>query len=229
MKNTNNVHEYKNSPQEFNDFFSSIMNSNVLSYNQPITCQTDLFQFKKISTPNLFTLWRGIKKKNKANPDYHGFTMKMLSYTIHCPCVYETLLSFINECIVSCTYPSSFKISTVIPLPKIPNPTLLAHYRPISLQSQLSKLFEKAIHFQLMDYLETNNILYPAQFGFRAGHSTEDPIFALSQVVNKNLNEGKFTAIVALDMQKAFDKVHKDIVRDQSLYSASTTIGRFGR
>ena len=41
------------------------------------------------------------------------------------------------------------------------------NYRPISLPSNVSKIFEKVIHSGLNLFLEQNNHLYPNQFGFR--------------------------------------------------------------
>jgi len=52
-------------------------------------------------------------------------------------------------------------------------------------------------------------LIYEGQFGFRSEHSTEHALLAITQEAYKNLNAGKFTALVALDLQKAFDTVNK--------------------
>ena len=170
------------------------------------------FSFQKIQANVLFDIWKSMKKKHNSNPDSHGFCMKMLVYTIHSPNVYNVLVHLINSSIESNVYPDCFKMSTVIPLPKIKEANNVSHYRPISLQSHLSKFFEKAVKSQFMNYLEGNNILFDGQFGFRKNHSTEHAVLALSQILHKNLNANKFTAVMALDLQKAFDKVDKAIL-----------------
>ena len=51
---------------------------------------------------------------------------------------------------------------------------LFGDYRPISLLSSLSKVFEKIVFDQLYDYLITNGIFYSkAKMVFRKQHSTE--------------------------------------------------------
>jgi len=47
-----------------------------------------------------------------------------------------------------------------------------ANYRPISLLSVLSKIYEKVINTQIMKHLESKNIIINKQFGFRPRHST---------------------------------------------------------
>ena len=46
-----------------------------------------------------------------------------------------------------------------------------------------NKITEKIIHSRLYAFLETHNILYEKQFGFRKNNST---IFALMQITEKN-------------------------------------------
>ena len=50
--------------------------------------------------------------------------------------------------------------------------TLLSNYRPISLLSNLNKIFDKIIFKRLHCFLEKYNCIYELQYGFRAKHST---------------------------------------------------------
>ena len=52
-------------------------------------------------------------------------------------------------------------------------------YRPISLLSVESKVLEKAVHNQLVNYLESNNLLSRNQYGFQKGHSTQAAVTRL--------------------------------------------------
>ena len=47
------------------------------------------------------------------------------------------------------------------------------NYRPISLLTSTSKVFEKVVFTQLYDNFQKNNLFYPNQYGFRKLHSTE--------------------------------------------------------
>ena len=67
----------------------------------------------------------------------------------------------------------------------------MSNYRPISLLTSFSKFFERVIHKQVFDYLNTNCLLSPSQFGFRPGHSTELASLSLSEYNNKLMDDNK--------------------------------------
>ena len=69
-------------------------------------------------------------------------------------------------------FPSSWKLAKVVPLHKKEDPTLPKNYRPVALLPILSKILEKAIFLQTVDYLETNDLLHPSHHGFRSCHNT---------------------------------------------------------
>ena len=64
-------------------------------------------------------------------------------------------------------YPNTIKVSKVIPIYKKGDKLLFSNYRPISLLPSLSKIFEKIILIQLIEYLDTNNIITAHQYGFQ--------------------------------------------------------------
>ena len=70
--------------------------------------------------------------------------------------------------------------------------TNASNYRPISILPTLSKILEKAVHFQLYDYLNIDHLLTYKQFGFRPKHSKVTALasFAddtLSNITRKSL------------------------------------------
>ena len=78
--------------------------------------------------------------------------------------------------------------------------------------NSFSKILEKAASFQLIKHLNTNNILYKNQFGFRKGHST---IHALIDFIHKldELKEKKHkVSCVFIDLMKAFDTTSHNII-----------------
>ena len=85
-----------------------------------------------------------------------------------------------------------------------------ASFRPISLTSCVSKLFEGIILSHLLFFLESNSILFPRQAGFRPGRSTLDQILFLSQSILDGFNKprsGSWTILSTIDFSKAFDSV----------------------
>ena len=85
-----------------------------------------------------------------------------------------------------------------------------ASFWPISLNSCVSKLFERIILSRLLFFLESNSILSPCQTGFRPGQSTLDQILYLSQSISDEFNKprlGSRTILSTIDFSKAFDSV----------------------
>ena len=71
------------------------------------------------------------------------------------------------------SFPFIWKISFIILIHKIEKPlNSPASFRPISLTSCVSKLFERILLSRLLFFLESNFILSPRQAGFRFGRST---------------------------------------------------------
>ena len=85
-----------------------------------------------------------------------------------------------------------------------------ASFRPISLTSCVSKLFEHIILSRLLFFLESTSILSSRQAGFCLGQSTLDQILCLSQSISDGFNKprpGSWTILSTIDFSKAFDSV----------------------
>ena len=109
------------------------------------------------------------------------------------------------------SFPSIWKTSSIIPIYKMGKPLdSPASFRPISLTSCVSKLFERIILSRLLFFLESNSILSPRQAGFCPGRSTLDQILFLSQSISDRFNKprpGSRTILSTIDFSKAFDSV----------------------
>lgn len=117
---------------------------------------------------------------------------------------FEYLTIIFNNCISNGYFPDSWKISKIIPIKKKANSEEISNLRPISLLSNLGKLFEIVIR-KKMD----NGISLPyipnSQFGFQRGHSTVDAMTKFHNDIVLNLRDKKCTVAVFLDVEKAFD------------------------
>ena len=109
------------------------------------------------------------------------------------------------------TFPSTWKQSTIIPILKPEKPSdSPSSYRPISLTSYTSKLFERMVLGQLTYFLEQQGTLSPVQAGFRPGRSTVDQVLLLSQSIADSFHQSKSgarTVLATVDFAKAFDSV----------------------
>ena len=118
-------------------------------------------------------------------------------------------LSLFNRSWHSHTFPSCWKPTTIIPIHKPGKPTSSPFFfRPISLTSCISKVFERLILSRLTFHLESNYLLSTCQAGFRPGRSPLDQI--LSQSIWDGFQKKKppdRTILASVDFPKAFDSV----------------------
>ena len=123
----------------------------------------------------------------------------------------DLLLHIFNLSWSSHSFPSIRKTSSIILIHKMGKPLdSPASFRPISLTSCVSKLFERIILSRFLFFLESNSILLPRQAGFRPGRSTLDQIPFLFQSISDGFNKprpGSRTILSTIDFSKAFDSV----------------------
>ena len=84
------------------------------------------------------------------------------------------------------------KTAKVIPIHKKNSKLEVSNYRPISLLSNIYKIFEKLMHGRLIEFLEEKQILYYRQFGFRKDFSTNYAILTLLDSIQKALDDRQF-------------------------------------
>ena len=71
---------------------------------------------------------------------------------------------------------------------------------------------QKAVHEQLMKYLEHHQIISKFQSGFRANHSTETSLLHVTNSWLANMDAGLINGVLFLDLKKAFDTVNHKIL-----------------
>ena len=91
----------------------------------------------------------------------------------------------------------------MIPLFKKGDIQLSGNYRPISLLSSVSKVFEKAAYGQLYEYFSSQALFYDSQYGFRKYHSTELAALELVDRIHKEIDENKIPFSVFLRSVKS--------------------------
>ena len=69
-------------------------------------------------------------------------------------------------------FPSLLKEADVCPIHKKNEISKCENYQPISLLSNISKIFERVMYSRLDNFLTTSEIIYKFQFGFRKQYST---------------------------------------------------------
>ena len=109
------------------------------------------------------------------------------------------LTPIINESIHTSTFPDAWAVGSILPNPKEGDCLDPGNWRPINILPLPSKLLEKAVHYQIISYLDTNGYLSSNQHGFRKGKRLSTAILELSRILTDNYNWGRHTSCVFVD------------------------------
>ena len=123
-----------------------------------------------------------------------------------------TLTYIFNLSLSKGVFPQDFKVAKVSPLFKSGSRDQVENYRPISVLPIVAKVFEKEVNNQLYKYPMDNNLLHPSQHGFRRKRSTQTALIKVVDNWLTNIDKGQVTAVVFLDLAKAFDTVKHNIL-----------------
>jgi hypothetical protein len=198
-----------------NRFFANI--GNTLAAN--ITPPTDFVPPEIVPTENPFTMQlidTEFVKKELGSMDINkstgmdGIPSRLLKAGSSEIC--RALTHIFNRTVVTGTIPSEWKTARVTPIFKDGDKSDAGNYRPISILPVVMKILERAIHNQVYGFLTENNILTPVQSGFRKLYSTLTTLIDVSDNIHNDVEEGRGTGMLFLDLKKAFDTVNHDLL-----------------
>lgn len=115
----------------------------------------------------------------------------------------KPLLHLLNLSITAGVFPNDFKIAKVFPLYKSNDFNDKNNFRPISLLSVFSKVLERIVKEQLVEYLLNNDILEGDQFGFRQDRNISDALFEVCKDINSSIFDNNKTMLIFLDLKKS--------------------------
>ena len=187
-----------------NKFFGFLPQININSFSINPTDKTEIKNFILSLDPLRSIAPNSIPKK----------ILKLLSNDISTQFADLFNLSFSEG-----VFPSILKTCKVIPIYKKDSQLNCSNYRPISLLSNIDKILERIMYNRLYKFLETNNLIYSLQFGFRQKHSTSHALIHLTDKIREQLDKGNFACGIFVDFQKAFDTVdHQILIQKLNYY-----------
>ena len=186
------------------DHFSSILNSSGLSnadLKNSIMSKLDDVQYGEnmiVSSRVTSKLISEIDSGKSSGPDnISPESLKFASNRL------SVLLSLCFSVCLSHGYlPPAMIKTTIVPIVKnkCGNISESNNYRPITLATIISKLFESVLLVKCEDYSN--------QFGFKKGHITDLCIYALTGYIEYYKNRNTSVFVTMLDASKAFDRVN---------------------
>ena len=97
------------------------------------------------------------------------------------PELFYIIAELFNNCLKDSCFPDCWKVSSVAPVFKnIMERSTDKNYRPVSLFSVVSKVFEKLANNKIVDHLEKYDIFSDFHYGFRSSRSMTDLLTVVS-------------------------------------------------
>lgn len=207
----NIITDQKEISNVLNDHFVSILNRNSdkiidMSVFNYLHQRDTVFYINPITVTEIEQAIDRLKnKKSESHDGISNHFLKLIKEAIS-----PLLTYYINQSIIDCNFPDYLKEIKVIPLWKGGDSTNPNHYRPLSLVSPISKIYESVVVKQINKFLKINNILCENQFGFREKLSTEMAIRKCYETICAKKNDP--LVVITIDLSKAFDSVNHNIL-----------------
>lgn len=174
----------------------------------PVLHNSALFRPQPVDATTIILTIKGLKNTNSCGSD--GITLRFLKDAL--PVIVPHLTCILNTSIVTGVFPAAWKHSLVTPIYKSGASDDPSNYRPISLLSILSKILEKIIATQLVNFLESKNLLSCTQHGFRPNLSTVTALTKVTNNIYDNMDNKTISLLTLCDLSKAFDSVSHEIL-----------------
>ena len=198
----------------FNNFFSNIGESlslnfvetdNFLGYlNNDIESR---FSFTQVSLEQVVNIVMSMKD---SSPGFDDIPMKLFKDNIaalgHC------ITHICNLSLRTGVFPKQLMIAVITCLYKAGDPHNIENYRSISILAAFSKILEKIVTVQVVEYFTNNNLFSSKQYAYRKGVSTSDAVLDIVNSLYDAFDVGETAVGVFLDLAKAFDSLNREIL-----------------
>ena len=131
------------------------------------------------------------------------------------PVISVFLANILLKGIDSAYFPDAYKIAKVVAFRKEGDKENPTNYRPISLFTVFSKIFEKLIYKRMLVFINKNNTIIPEQFGFREKFSCIHAILRVTEFMRKTIETKNMALALFIDLRKALDTVNHCILLEK--------------
>ena len=201
----------------FNTFFATVgtkiqekLNIEEKKFEQIVP---EKFEFQEETEEKITKLIQRIR--NDVAVGYDDISAKLLKDSKET--ISETLTKLVNISYRKSTFPQCLKKGIVRAVHKKDDPEDPANYRPLTILSTLSKIFERSAADQQMQYYMKYHIINETQHAYMKGHSTETCLNEIVNYIFKENDSGNLVGIASLDLSKAFDSIsHSHLIQKLS-------------
>ena len=154
----------------------------------------DHFHFAHISPEKVLSVIHSINVKKTNGYDRMPPRLVKLSSPYLC----YPLCTIINICIEQGVFPDSMKHAEIVPIFKKGEKMEKSNYRPVSILSCLSKIFDKILITQLSEFFD--DIFSPHMSGFRKAHGCQDVLLHFTNNAKLSLDDRNVTLALLTDL-----------------------------
>lgn len=219
-ENDETVVEAKKVCNIFNDYFSSIASTigfsdeitstvdalekhknhpSILKIKERYKDSADSFTFKYICTEEIKLKLKTINVRKATGYDgIPGKLLRLAQCELSLP-----LTNLFNTCILQSCFPNSMKCAEVSPVYKKSDNLVKGNYRPVSVLTTISKIFESVLNDQLVAFF--GQIFDSLLGAFRSGYSCQSILVKLIDDWKAALDDKNYVGALFMDLSKAFD------------------------
>ena len=116
----------------------------------------------------------------------------------------------INQCISKSVFPPDFEFADVTLVYKNNSKNSEHNYRPVSILSNISKIYERCLYDQIQFFFDS--ILSKYQCGCRRGYNAQHCLITLIEKWKKSVDNGGAFGALFTDLSKAFDCLSHELL-----------------
>ena len=173
------------------DLSNKIVNSNGKKLQLPRMNNNSIF-FKPTNNTEILYIIENMKMKNGGVDNIPTKALKILSSLI-----INSLTHIFNLCLEKSIWPDALKIAEVVPIYKSGNRMEMSNYRPITLISNLAKIFQKIVYVRLQSFFDKHKLIASNQYGFTKSKGTKDALSYITNLIYSKLDQSKPIALLS--------------------------------
>ena len=199
--------------QKIDDIYSSI-SIEKKNYHETAIKYESNFTFSLLSKDDVFNIIKNLKTTTCYNDPIPTQILKDKNVI---KVLLPLITNIVNNSLSSGYFPDSEKCAIITPVPKTKTIDFnnLSQFRPISNLTFISKIIEKSVSIQLMNYLLQNSLISKFQSAYRPYHSVETALLKIkTDIIGEITKPNNCVLMILLDLSAAFDTVNHSILLD---------------